>query len=606
VPRFTPYTAVLALAFLFVAGPVFGAGALLVPAGERVGVVDVRSAVAMSPSRTTRWIAIEIDKVPGSMAWVLPVRAGAVITEVGDAWLDALDVATAPRIVAPRCGDAGPSPLRVVTESRGTLAPSTPSLHRAVLADLPALRAFAASFAFAIDAEIALRVDELVQRGFSLLVLVYGGPSDSRTIRTVRISDDAPPAVSLFLTGPSDTAVPVTAYVFADSRVRLGAGSELEIDGARLAVTQGGASNYAAALRVALLAANGERWAVEAAAHELVFDGIAGPPGASASPALAPTYARWAARADRTDVSDLDEALRGLDPASLWITRASGIVPAHAFGDDLALTRRDNAFQSPFLAASSDPSQCPTPEGGVGGPGGRPTNPGTPPGTDPPLPPREPDPPPTAPRYRGSTTSVGVSCACAPSGPAAPPPGDESCDGSDPNAPPADDCDGSADDSYTDDDSCDGSADSSGGESCDGSTPSSSGSTSSSGSGCSGEPEGDDGCGSGSSSSSSSDECSTARGTGGRRSKGAKPRVSVIVLGLAATALALRRASASAPRFDRREHRIGPVAAGDVAIDGQAQKIDPERRGVGADVVRPLLRHRRELNAVRRAQDERT
>ncbi|MET0591895.1 MAG: DUF2330 domain-containing protein [Polyangiaceae bacterium] len=527
-PRFTPYLFTLALAFFLLARTAGAAGAVLVPAGERVQVLDVRYAIAMSSSRTTRWISLRVDRFPSSMAWILPVRSGAAVAEVGEAWLDALDVATAPRIVAPRCSDAGTAPAEVVTESRRALAPSAPSLHRAVFDDVTALRAFAESFGFAIDAETASRMGELVERGSSLLVLVYGGPVDATTTRTVRISDDALPAVSLSLTGGGEMPISVTAYVFADTRTRLGPGSEIEIDGAQIAVTQARATNYAAALRTALLASNGERWAIETAAHELVFEGVPGPAGAAWSPGVAPTYTRWAAQADRTDASDLNDALFGLDPAKVWLTRASGIVPARAFGDDLAITRRENDFKSPFLAANAGPATCPAVDGGGARPGGRPTNPGYPPGTDPPLPPRDPDPPvpPSTPPYPVGSTNVGVSCACAPGGPAtAPPPGDESCDGGDPTGPEADDCAGSPDDAYAGDDSCDGGGSSSGSsDSCDGSSSG-----------------GSDSCDGGS--SSSSDECSTARGTRGRRSSGAKPRVSVVVLGLAAVALVWRRAA---------------------------------------------------------------
>jgi hypothetical protein len=557
VARFALYLAVAAFAFLL-AGAARAAGAVLAPAGESVQVVDVRYAIAMSRERTTRWVSLRLARVPGAMAWVLPVRSDAAIAEVGDAWLDALESATAPRIVAPACSDAGSPPPKVVVERRAPLAPSVPSLHQAVVTDVAALREFADQWGFALPDETAARVEEITARGFALLVLVYGGPTDATATRTVRISDDVVPAVPLFLTSAGDAPLSITTYVVADTRTRLGPGEELEVGGTNLAVTQDGATNYAAALRAALLASRGESWAVESAGRELLFDGVRGPSGAAWSPGVAPTYANLAAQSDRTDVSDLDRALSGIDRTAAWLTRASGVVRPHTYGDDLPLTRRDPAFQSPFVAASAGPA-CTAPEGGVG-PGGRPTNPGGPPtGTDPRPEPPAPDPTvPSSPPYRPyppSTQSVGVACACAPGGPASnPPPSDESCDGADPADPPppdADDCDGSADDGYAEDESCAGSSSSGYDDGEDCASSSSSGSSSSEDCSSSSGDDGEDGCSSGS--SSSSDECSTARPARAKHAR-SKTRLSPVVMGLAAIALVARRWSRQ-----RRASCSGPI-----------------------------------------------
>jgi hypothetical protein len=537
--RFALYFAVIASAFLL-ARSARAAGALLVPPGEQVQAVDVRYAVAMSRERNTRWVSLRLARVPGSVAWVLPIRANAAITEVGDAWLEALEFVTAPRIVPPSCGDAGAPPPKVVVERRAPLAPSVASLHRAVVGDVAELRAFAEHWGFALPAELAERIEEISARGFALLVLVYGGPSDGTATRTVRIADDGVPAVPLFLTWAGEGPLSVTTYVVADARIGLGPGAEIDVAEANLAVTRDGATNYAAALRGALLATRGQSWAVETAGRELVFEGVRGPMGAAWSPGLAATYANLAAQSDGADPSDFEQALAGIDRESAWLTRASGVVLPRAFGDDLPLTRRDAEFKSPFFAARSGPA-CTAPDGGNVGSSGRPTNPGgAPPGVDPGTPTRTPDPsvPPGAPRYP-VTTSVGVSCTCSPGGPAStPPPSDESCDGTAPAGPPppeTDDCDGTADDAYADDDSCTGSA----GDGLDDGEDCGAGSSSGSGEDCSSDgADSDDGCRNGS--SSSSDECSTARAPREKRSR-TKARLSPVVMSLAAIALVARR-----------------------------------------------------------------
>jgi hypothetical protein len=124
------------------------------------------------------------------MAWVLPVRPGARVEEVGDAWFEALELATAPRIVGAACGDGG-GPPPVVTEGRPPLGPSVRSLHSAVLDDVPRLRVFARDWGFDLPPEMGARFEEVTARGFVLLALVYSGPAEGTATRTVRIVDDA-------------------------------------------------------------------------------------------------------------------------------------------------------------------------------------------------------------------------------------------------------------------------------------------------------------------------------------------------------------------------------------------------------------------------------
>ena len=629
--RLAPFLAAAAI-LLCLARPAFAAGGVLTAPADTVEIAGVRYAMAMSAAQTTRWASLRVGRFPGAMAWILPVRPGARIEEVGDAWLEALELATAPRIVAPGCGDGGTAGSQVIVEQEPPLGTGVRALRSVLLDDVLALRAFAQGWGFDLSLEMDARCEEIVSRGFVLLALVYSGPSGGNATRTVRITDDAFPWVPLLLTAAGDDPLPITTYVLADARTRLGPGAELEVDGSRIAIARDGTTNYAAELRTLLLGARGTSWAAEAASHDLLLEGAPSPAGVDRAPALAPTYFRLAAGDDHTDASDLGIALTGIDVSAAWLTRMSGLIPPHAFGDDLAVTRRDAQRKSPFLAANAAPAACPAPDGGRvgpdgGGPGGPLQPPSPPPSPPPSLPPPTTWPPSQPPPDPHPPVSVGMSCSCSP-GPGQPDPAgsDDSCDGSDPGvaSPPDEGCSGSADD--TSDESCDGAADDTSDESCDGaaddsydstddSCDGSSSSDSGSDDGCSsGSPDGNEDCESGS--SQPSEGCSTGRNARASKRAGhaktSRTRLSVVTLAFTAVALVLRRASKqrrrtidSAMRLDGGSHGIGPISAGCAAIDGEPQKIDTEHGGVRLDVARTLLGHRRQLEAERSTQHER-
>jgi hypothetical protein len=457
-----------------------------------------------------------------------------------------------------------------VPEKRAALAPSVSALRHDFLDDVIALEKFVETWNLALEPTMAAQCEELAARGFAFLALVYGGPGGAAATRTVRITDDTFPAVPLSLTATTGDPVPVTTYVFADSRTRLGPGAEMEVDGSGIVVGQNGRTNYAAELRSSLLDARGASWAIESAGHDLLFDGAHGPAGVDPTPDLASTYLRLAAAGDHFDTSDLPLAFIGLDPTSVWLTRMSGIVPPGTQGDDLAVTRRDAVPKSPFFALPKSAVACPRPDAGGGGPGGPPGGgtgePIPPPSTGRPPPSHPPtvDPPSTPPPAAQPGPSVGLSCACSP-GPGGPPPEtDESCDGSDPGAPSDHDaCDGAPEDDS--DESRDGSAgDDSGSDSCDGDAPASDSDDS-----CGGGPsDASDGCSSGSSSDHGSDNCSAApesrRSKRSLRVKGVRVRASVMTLTFAALALALRRAT---KRRERVSAALAPAPASDWESD---------------------------------------
>jgi hypothetical protein len=489
-------------------------GAVLSTANDPATVVEARFALALSRAQTTRWASLRVERFPGAMAWVLPVRPGARVDEVTDAWFEALEVATAPRVVGASCGsDAAPPDVHLERSTQHE--PTTAALHVTPVDDVAALRAFAAEWALDLPLETADRFEALATRGFSFVALVYGATADRTITRTVRVTDDSFPAVPLFLTsGPaSQSAVRVAAFLVAESRTRLGGDAEMEIDPAAISFSDGGTTNYDDVLFADLLARGGRSWVVEASDHALLFDGVRGPGSAGTSAPLVPTYFERA-RAYGDETGDPDLAFAGLDPSTAWITRVAGVVPAREFGDDLAVTMTANAPKSPFLEPRASPA-CVAP-----------VDAGLPPPMPPPGPPGGPPP--------GSTTGTGT--------------GEDTIDR--PGAPPSSSivvesegscsCSPGAGDDTSSEGGCDGSSDSndSSDDGCDGSTDSS---KDSSHDGCSGDSTHDSnkdggGCDSSGSSSGSDEKCAVAR-----HKRRGRSHTSVFGFALAAAALSVRR-----------------------------------------------------------------
>ena len=167
------FLAIVGLALLL-ASDAGAVGGVIGPAGESLTVAEARYAVAISPAETTRWASIKLQSFPGAMAWLIPIRPGARVDEASDAWFEALELATAPRIVpTSSCATSAAAateivglPNRVTTER---------SLESTVIDDVPALRAFASARGLELAPEIERRFEDLHERGFLLAAFLYAG-----------------------------------------------------------------------------------------------------------------------------------------------------------------------------------------------------------------------------------------------------------------------------------------------------------------------------------------------------------------------------------------------------------------------------------------------
>ncbi|WP_437937913.1 DUF2330 domain-containing protein [Sorangium sp. So ce341] len=417
--------------FLFsFSGDALAAGAWLPGAGQ--ASVEQRVAVAAGPERTTLWTSLRFDGARGPVAVVVPVPPLAALDASSDAWFEALEAATAPRVlppegVAPYCpGDEGPpGPFETV----GQLAhePTLEPVEVAVLEDAGAVARWAESAGLALSSETAAQLGALQGMRFAAARFeAPGGPAATRTLRIVAGGGEARLPLSLARAGAGD--VRVTAWLLGDGRGALTGATPVTLPPASLSWDADAQRSDYEALRAEALGQAGLDGAlVEAAGHEALSRRIAlgsdsvdsvvaayfaragaygdagdgpGACAAVAAAALASSLAVAAScpraalgvvdgaldcaespRRDETDpdllrcgpiADDLAVGLSGLAPSSVWLTRVSLSLAAGQSGADWPLTFGAGASVSPVVSAGAVRLDACSTETGGGGAGGDP------------------------------------------------------------------------------------------------------------------------------------------------------------------------------------------------------------------------------------------
>ena len=383
-------------------------GAAVGKAGEAVEVGSARIAVAAADGRTTRWAQVSVVGASQGFVWLVPVRAGARIDLASDAWLDALDAATAPVVLpptAPDSCDVGGAPDRIATAS--SPAAATP-LQAGLFTDASTLTAFVTGAGYAIPAGLSGPIAAVLGAGGAVLALTYA--ESPLPTRTVRIVDDGPPTLPLTFTGGGAESR-ITAFALGAAGASAGA-APLALDPSAILWEGNGQSTYVAERDALLAQWQGARWLTASALPDLLFDGV--PVGAGAAP-LPPVLARYfalatsggdagadpaacaaAADATRTNATpfaaecpagalgiapgptpcaptgdggasseamrcgaadDAVFALAALSPADVWVTRIEGIVTA-ASAQEVPLTVTAGAPSSPVVTAAAYASTC--------------------------------------------------------------------------------------------------------------------------------------------------------------------------------------------------------------------------------------------------------
>ncbi|WP_044967527.1 MULTISPECIES: DUF2330 domain-containing protein [Sorangium] len=408
-PRRSLAVALSSSVLLSLSGDALATGAWLPGAGQ--ASVEQRVAVAAGPERTTLWTSLRFQGASGPVALVVPVPPLAALDTSSDAWFEALEAATAPRVLPPQgvdpyCpGEAGaPSPFETVGRlaHEATLEP----VEVTVLEDADAVARWAASAGLALSSEAAAQLGGL--RGMRFVAARFDAPGGAAVTRTLRIATGGgEPILPLSLAGAGAGDVQVTAWLLGDGRGALSGAAPVTLPPASLSWDASAQRSDYAELRAGALGEAGlHGWLVEGAGHEALsrrislgsdsvdsvieayfarasaYGDIGDAPGTCAAVAAAalesslkvaascPRAAHGVVdgaldcaespRRDETDpdllrcgpaADDLAVGLSGLAPSSVWLTRVSLRLAAGQPGADWPLTFGEGSAISPVVRA---------------------------------------------------------------------------------------------------------------------------------------------------------------------------------------------------------------------------------------------------------------
>lgn len=584
--------------------------------------VEQRFAIAVGPNATSVWTSLSFEGQKGTLAVVLPVPVGTALDTSSRAFFEALEVATAPRVVPPAgslgaCAGDAPGTGVAIEEDLAGKEPLVPA-ETTVLADATSLESWAAAHGLVVSQSTlaALATFDATTRFVVVRYDVPGGPGLTSTLRAVEPGER--PVAPFVLTAAKSSALRVVTWEIGPGRSHL-QGTEVEVDLGKLAFDVAQSTSNYASLRNGLLN-DPQKILVESASHESLRDNIAVGTTSESIAGFVKTYfsrsklygdttgddvactfqsavvlgqtAIVSAACPRADLGfvdmgttcvesvgvgevdpqklrcggitdDLALMLSGLAGKDAWLTRSTLLLPPGKLGADLDVTFPTGPKQDPvYEAGGVDLSGC------GGGSSGSSTSSGGSVGSGP---------PPTSsasggmvevPLYSYSGCScngayervgyVEVDATDAPSGYYEHGSGCSSDTSSSYDTTP-DSCSG---DTSTSGDSCNSTSGSS-------STSSDGCSNSDGSSGCSGDSASSDGCNSGSgdgcgSSSGSSDSCSNNCAVASRGHQGkvrrVAPRLSGLVYGFVILLVPLRRWTRPTRRRGRRGARSGREA----------------------------------------------
>ena len=408
----------LAVTAATVAPAAHATGGVLAPSSDSdPKTLDIQIAVtkvAGAPPSSTRWSRITVGGV-SSVLWLVPVRPGAAVDYSNDAWLDALDDTTAPR-VGPRIKPADCDVKEDVERVETWGAVGTKRYPKAVtlLESEAQARAHAAALDHRVSSETGTRIHDAYARGWSFLALEIATPYAAGTplssSPTVRVRDDggllpggSDGLVPLALTGSTAVAARVTAWVIGDGGAELP--NTRDVPSSAIVWSEKG-SSFGKHRSTELWTS--QTWIRESSSHDVFFSELALPK----STPLPPLYAAYfgaasggprpecetstlgasnslgvvrracvagavanvaggepctpgngaidpAAFTCGAGIDDLAFALSNVSPARVVATRFAGSIGKASFGTDMAIASVDVAI-SPLHEASRTECESPT------------------------------------------------------------------------------------------------------------------------------------------------------------------------------------------------------------------------------------------------------
>ncbi len=371
-----------------------GANGLVVPtAVTDPSTLDIETAIAVTPSGTTRWSRIHFGGSRKAL-WLVPVRPGAAIDWAPDTWLDALDDATATRVLPPTtippCNFPSGVERTPTFVSNGTTQAAT---NLTVASTQTEALNRISSLGYRVSATLTARIAALYGAGSALATVEITSSSASGTnvSPTIRVSDDGRHVLPLALLGSDNVGARVSAFVIGSTAATIDGSTQITTND--LAWGSSGSSFFSE--RAGRLSGGNESWLRESASVEALFSGVSdshiaplpsvvadffggsaactniarqaaatnGTLGRVCAPGLVaqvpggtactPTTGTLDPASFKCGASiDLALAVAGGTPANVWITRFSGYIPAGTFGSDVSLGVAASA-KSPVVEAGS-------------------------------------------------------------------------------------------------------------------------------------------------------------------------------------------------------------------------------------------------------------
>lgn len=273
--------------------------------------LEQQVAVAASASRTTTWSNLRFDASAGPVGIVVPVSDGTVLDWASDAWLEALQVATAPRVFAPVGASAvcpGETPIPHAFHVVGSTAHDVPltAIEALILDDVGMVSVWADLYGLIVPPEAKADLEALSGvRFFVARFQAPGGVSETPTLRVVQ--EGGPAMVPLALTRAANKNLVVTTFTIGEGRAALTGTVEasMNVDALRWnAASQ--SSTYEDLREVTLLAVGPTGTVMEASSHEALAKNLSIAGGTDAVNGVVTTYfERASAYGDTTQEASL-------------------------------------------------------------------------------------------------------------------------------------------------------------------------------------------------------------------------------------------------------------------------------------------------------------
>jgi len=381
---------------------------------------EQRVAVAVGPARTTLWTSLRFDAAGGSVAIIVPAPPGSSLDFSSDAWFEALEVATAPRLFPPSgadpfCPGKSGSPDVFQIDGQVSHTASLATQEVTVLDDAGALASWAAQAGFTVPGAIQDELKKLDNVRFvAVRFTAPAGPGVTPTLRVAMPS--APAMLPLALTHAAGEDLRVTAWLIGAGRADLIGATEVAVSPSSIAWKAKESLTDYDDLVTTALASDPTRFLVDSANHEALGQTMSIADGAASIDSVVSTFFERAAAygdgdfnasvciafADNALVSslpvapscphaaigvvppaatctespgpnqtdpaklrcgpgadDLAVALSGFKPIDAWVTRQSLVIPASGQGTDwfVGFTAGPTASRV-IVAGSVDASGC--------------------------------------------------------------------------------------------------------------------------------------------------------------------------------------------------------------------------------------------------------